>query len=405
MSSTSSLLSAIVVAFLLAIRWIFIRYAPGCGQTRSNVGKSTTRALPASWYSSKELYQLERRAIFSKKWMLVSHKLSLPEIGTWRRFEEAGFQFFLCKEGTGEIRGFHNICRHRAFPVVTEDSGKSKIFACKYHGWSYGLNGSLAKAPGYQDVENFDKSKNGLWPVHVHVDAHGFIWVNLDSATTASSTWEDDFNSVDQNPRHKEFDFDDYVFDHSWGMNGDYNWKTLADNYNECYHCATAHPDARAVSDLHAYKVETKGSIIEHFANTKPEQEKAGLKIVSNFYFPNACMTVSHKNSSDAEFEQINQMFKRILAEDKYLCNNAQKNLEAGVFMNGEMHPHMEKGPLYFQSMVRDLLTRHRNQEEKQGREVWPASRALPADALISKEDVQFCSGLACAMVGDSLKW
>lgn len=252
---------------------------------------TSKRALPSAWYRSEQVYELERRAIFSRKWLLVTHKLRFTGNGEWIRFKEAGYAFFLVQNHDGVIKGFHNICRHRAFPVVTKDQGKSHVLSCQYHGWSYGLNGQLAKAPGYSDLQDFDKTKNGLFPVHVHIDANGFVWVNLD-ASPEPEPFEKEFDRIDQMARHKPFDFNDYVFDHTWGMSGDYNWKTLADNYNECYHCKTAHPDAAAVADLSSYKVDNKGGNIEHFANTKQSQADDGLTIVSNYYFPNACMTV-----------------------------------------------------------------------------------------------------------------
>lgn len=258
----------------------------------TNKTTSTVRALPAAWYRSDDIYQLERRAIFAKKWILVTHQLRFTEDGNWIRFKEAGFHFFLVKNNEGKIKGFHNICRHRAFPIVTKEQGKSSVLSCKYHGWSYSLNGQLAKAPGYNDMKEFDKSENGLFPIHVHLDANGFIWVNLD-ASDKPEPFSNEFNKIDEMSRHKAFDFTEYHFDHTWEMSGDYNWKTLADNYNECYHCKTAHPDAGSVADLQAYKVETRGGNIEHFANTSEKQADEGLTIVSNYYFPNACMTVS----------------------------------------------------------------------------------------------------------------
>jgi phenylpropionate dioxygenase-like ring-hydroxylating dioxygenase large terminal subunit len=104
-------------------------------------------------------------------------------------------------------------------------------------GWSYGLNGKLAKAPKYQDLEGFEKEKHGLFPIHVHIDKYGFIWVNLEASETPSVPWEKDFAGVDEQSRLKPFDFSQYQFDHQWEMVGDYNWKTLADNYNEVvYH-------------------------------------------------------------------------------------------------------------------------------------------------------------------------
>lgn len=255
--------------------------------------KTAVRALPSNWYTSTEMYELERRAIFSRKWLLTTHKLRLPNKGDWLRYDVAGFQFVLCHDREGKINGFHNICRHRAFPIVTEDKGNNSIFACKYHGWSYALNGKLTKAPGYQDLEGFDKSQNSLLPIHVHVDGNGFIWVNLDASAKPEIAWNDDFLGTDTQARFVHYNFEDYVFDHAWEMEGDYNWKILADNYNECYHCAVAHPDIPTLANLEAYKVEVKDAHISHFTSPTPEQVAQGFRVAPTYYFPNASMNVS----------------------------------------------------------------------------------------------------------------
>jgi phenylpropionate dioxygenase-like ring-hydroxylating dioxygenase large terminal subunit len=87
-------------------------------------------------------------------------------------------------------------------------------------GWSYGLSGKLAKAPRYDDIENFEKEKNGLFPVHVHIDKLGFIWVNLEASEKPSISWEDYFGGVDQQPRMLQFDLSEFQFDHQWEMVG-----------------------------------------------------------------------------------------------------------------------------------------------------------------------------------------
>lgn len=250
------------------------------------------KALPSSWYRSPEMYELERRAIFSKKWLLTTHKLRFTKPGDFFRFEQAGFSFVLCLDREGKLNGFHNICRHRAFPLVHEDEGNVKILACKYHGWSYGLNGKLAKAPRFDDVPGFEKENQSLFPVHVHIDALGFVWVNLDSSPTPIP-WDQDFEGVDTQERFKAFDFTKYKFDHTWHMDGDYNWKTLADNYNECYHCAIAHPDVANLADLSLYYTVSKAGHIQHFARVKEDKKDEDIKNASTYYFPNACMTVS----------------------------------------------------------------------------------------------------------------
>lgn len=96
------------------------------------------RALPASWYRSSAMFELERRAIFSKKWIMVSHQQRLLNIGDYVQITEAGFPLFLIKDKQGTIRAHHNVCRHRAYPLVENESGKATILSCKYHGESDG---------------------------------------------------------------------------------------------------------------------------------------------------------------------------------------------------------------------------------------------------------------------------
>jgi hypothetical protein len=90
------------------------------------------------------------------------------------------------------------------------------------------------------------------------------------------------------------------------------------------------------------------------------------------------------------------------MKEDKYLCDLTQRNLLSGVFINGEMHPRMEKGPLYFQRQVRSLVTEHAEREKREGGEYWPARQRLVDAKMdvrtgLTGEDIEFCKGLACA--------
>ncbi|KAJ5337579.1 hypothetical protein N7452_004307 [Penicillium brevicompactum] len=378
----------------------------GLGATEASPAateEAPSRLLPASWYSSKEIYELERRAIFSRKWLLTTHKLRFPKTGDWLKFNIAGYAFILVKDRDGDVNAFHNICRHRAFPVVTEDGGSSRIFSCQYHGWSYGLNGKLAKAPHYQELEGFDKSKNGLLPIHVHVDTNGFVWLNLDADDKAQISWENDFNGVDLQPRFKGFNFEDYDFESGWESTGEYDWKVLADNYNENHqhHTSNAGP----------FAFETQGS--------SPEKIVKALRNASNYYFPNVYMTVSpyaffmqrlvptgpttsavryevyrNKDSSDEDFEIVNQAYKLIASEDEALYTETQKGLGTRVSGDGELQPRNADSPRYFQTIIRDLIEEHQAIEEQSQGEVWPAQQRLPKEASISKEDMDFCSKL-----------
>jgi phenylpropionate dioxygenase-like ring-hydroxylating dioxygenase large terminal subunit len=245
---------------------------------------SPVRALPANWYTSEEMYELERRAVFTSKWMLITTQSRIAQPGDWLKFEIAGYEFILSRDRKGEIHAFHNVCRHRAYPVVEGQKGTAKIFACRYHGWSYGLDGKLAKAPKYDELARFDKSQNGMFPIHVRVDNKGFIWVNLD-ASDRPEPWEVDFANVDMQERYNQYNFEDYVLDHEYEMVVHTNWKLLADNFNECYHCPTTHPD---IPQTVIENLDSKGDRgwIKH------ESTGQKLPLSSTYFYPNTSLTI-----------------------------------------------------------------------------------------------------------------
>lgn len=239
--------------------------------------RQTIRGLPSKCYTSPDLYEVERRAIFSRKWQILTHSSRFPGVGDYLKYDIAGFEILLVKNRDNEINGFHNICRHRAFPVVTEDKGTARILSCKYHGWSYGLNGKLAKAPSYQDIPGFDKSRNSLFPIHVHIDQRGFAWVNLDGKATPEIEWEDDFSGTDES---SSIDYSEYEFDHHREMSGSWNWKILADNYNGCYHCPTAQPS-------------TSEPTSEQLDRCSIIRNSSSSSLTQAYHFPNASTTTT----------------------------------------------------------------------------------------------------------------
>ncbi|CAI7567770.1 unnamed protein product [Penicillium bialowiezense] len=398
---------------------------------KEQVKDTPVRALPASWYTSPEMYELERRAIFSKRWLFITHSMRVKNTGDWLRYEIAGFDFIITRDRQGEVNAFHNVCRHRAYPVIEQEgSGNSKILACRYHGWSYGLNGKLAKATGYQDLDGFDKNQNNLFRIHVKVDVNGFIWVNLDAKEVPEVPWEEHFENVDTQDRYKAYNFEDYDLDHAYELEGHYNWKILADNFNECYHCPTTHSDIPEFLNLDSFDSDTKDGHIQHHCESTPEQIAKGLYTASTYYFPMSAMVVSphfimvqkflpkgadksqmayevyrNRNSSDEDFKLISEMYARVMREDKVLCTNAQNNIDRNVFTNGQLHPKFEKAPLFFQSTVREVITEHFEREKTEGHEVWPAKPKVPCDTKVSDKDEALCASLACGPQKEILAW
>ncbi|CAI7606617.1 unnamed protein product [Penicillium discolor] len=338
----------------------FLRNFFGTSAVPAKDEKKPIRALPASWYTSQDMYELERRSIFSRKWLLTTHKHRVPNTGDCVRYDAAGYEFIVAKDNNGNITAFHS---------------------------------------------------NDLFPAHVHIDRNGFVWVNLDASETPEVAWKDDFEGVDEQPRFEHYNFEEYNFDHTWDMEGEFNWKILADNYNECYHCQVAHPDIPTIADLNSYYVKTKGGHIQHYGAPRPDQIEKGFRIATTYFWPNASFNISpnfffmqrftptsptqcvmryevyrHKDATDEAFNLISDMYKRIMSEDKYLCVHSQKNLNAGIFVNGQLHPEMEKGPLHFQKTVREVVTEHHAKEEAAGHQIWPAKHDLPAEVAVSQD-------------------
>ncbi|TID12935.1 ISP domain-containing protein [Venturia nashicola] len=380
-----------------------------------------TRGLAASWYRSPELNQLERRAIFHRRWILVTHSLRFAKHGDYISFNIAGLSFFLITDREGNLRGFHNLCRHRAYPIVECRSGTASILSCKYHGWSYSLKGMLSKAPRFDTVEAFDKGQHSLLPVNVFVDSAGFIYVNL-QAGEPDVKWEEHFAGVHDQGRMKEFDFGkEFTFDHQWEQHLDSNWKGIIENFNECYHCATSHPLIAGVSDLTKYRVEPTQGRMEHVIVNK-DQEDGQFKRSIIYFYPATSISVNnhfmvvqrmlpltattskiefevyrHRDATDEQFENMKLFYSTIMEEDKHLCDASQRNLNSGVYINGELHPDKEKGPLHFQRLVRDDVMGHRKLEVEQGRkEIWPAVPKLSGEMASDRltEEELFCSQL-----------
>lgn len=113
------------------------------------------------------------------------------------------------------------------------------------------------------------------------------------------------------------------------------------------------------------------------------------------------------KGSSDEDFRRIADVYERVMSEDKTLCELAQKNLVSGVFVNGQLHPKFEKGPLFFQNNVRQMITEHYEKEKKEGKEIWPAKHTPTENADISNQDEEICRGIECGTGGQKevLAW
>lgn len=158
-------------------------------QIRELVGEYNDKAalddaftIPASWYTNPEILQLELHAVFGRTWQVIGRTEQLASFGDYITAEVSGEPVLAVRGADGSLKAFFNVCRHHAAAVATEPCGRTQLFRCPYHGWTYGLDGSLKGAPEFNEVRNFDRAKNGLVPVRVDTWEQ-FVFVVLDPET------------------------------------------------------------------------------------------------------------------------------------------------------------------------------------------------------------------------------
>lgn len=120
--------------------------------------------------------------------MCVSHRGRFQNVGDYIVYEAAGFRFFMILGKDHVVRSFHNVCRHRAFPVARKQSGSATVLGCRYHGWSYDTKGALIKAPFFDKIPGFDKSQNSLYEILTKQDSNGFLHINVSTLKDAASS-------------------------------------------------------------------------------------------------------------------------------------------------------------------------------------------------------------------------
>ena len=197
--------------------------------------KSEAITFPAEMYTSAEIYKLEQEYIFGKTWYYVGHVSQLDGPGSYFTVEIAEQPLVILRNKAGTLRGFFNVCTHRAGPVVV-GSGKCNRLTCLYHAWSFDLEGNLRGIPDMETAENFDLASHAL--TSVKVDTWGpFIFVNLDPESEPLSAQLGELPEL-----FKRYWTSDWARVHSVDYWTDTNWKLYVENNTESYHEPSVHP-------------------------------------------------------------------------------------------------------------------------------------------------------------------
>jgi choline monooxygenase len=214
---------------------------------------SQASTIPAAWYVDPRIAELERLSVFSKTWQLVARADQVKTPGQFVRATVAGEPIVVVRGNDGILRAFYNVCRHHAAAVVTEPCGQASLLHCPYHGWNYGLDGSLKGMPEFEGVENFERAENGLLSVRVET-WECFVFVNLDDHAIPLAEF---LGGLVQRiaplgvGKLQHFDCRTY--------NINCNWKVFVDNYLDGgYHVPHLHKGLNAVLDYKRYTIENE---------------------------------------------------------------------------------------------------------------------------------------------------
>jgi Rieske 2Fe-2S family protein len=210
---------------------------------RSHAPFGRSRMLPRAAYLDQAVYDWEQANVFSV-WTCVGSAADLPEVGSQRSVESGAGGVLLVRDESGRVRAFANSCRHRSHELIPCGmTARRRSIICPYHAWSYKLDGSLRNAPGgFRDVEGFEPGEFGLFPIEV-VDWHGWLFVDPSGEAGPFAEHVAGLDEIVAPYRPEELVT---VTTHTYELAT--NWKVIVENYQECYHCASIHPELTRVS-------------------------------------------------------------------------------------------------------------------------------------------------------------
>jgi len=221
-----------------------------------------SKSLRADAYTQNHCFDADLKKVIAKNWQWVCHVEKNRDPGAYVTVQIAGHPIAIVRDQDSKLRAFYNVCKHRAHELLSKE-GKTPRIMCPYHAWVYTLNGQLARAPHTENLKEFRTEEICLDQVQAE-EFCGFIFVNLDPNAAQLATQS---GALETEIRHWAPDVDQLTFGHRLTYDIKSNWKTVVDNFLECYHCPTAHKDFCDLVDMDTYKVTTYGIYSSHMAD------------------------------------------------------------------------------------------------------------------------------------------
>lgn len=314
--------------------------------------------------------------MFGRSWLFMGHESELADEGDVLTATIAGYPLLVVRSAAG-LKAFHNVCRHRAGPLFDEERGNcGGALTCKYHGWVYTLDGRLRNARDFGAADGFDPRNFPLFGLRVET-WRGFVFVNADADAPALASLLAPLDA-----RLGRRDLGGLVHAERRTHDIACNWKIYVENYLEGYHIPLVHPRLNDEVDASKYDVSVEGGVCFHAAPMKAQGESIydglwafaqphlgfnvygnglmvermvptalnGTRLIYDYY-------LTAEAAADARAGQIILgMSGTVTAEDKWICERVQANIEAGVYAAGVLSPRHEAGVAWFQRFVDEAV-------------------------------------------------
>ncbi len=371
-------------------RWTHHRSTSPAGDLSSSLAAGWT--LPASWYSDPEIHVLERERIFAHAWQYVGRADAVSEPGSYLAGRVGHVPVVVVRGKDGVLRGFKNVCRHRAH-LVAQGEGCRATLQCPYHAWTYDLDGSLLRAPRSERDPGFDAAAFSLLPVSVATWGP-LVFANPDPEADPLDHHLDGVRALVE---QSGVDFETLRFRRRVTWELPVNWKNGLENYLECYHCAVAHPGLAQLVDVDAdaYTLVDRPLSSSQFgpvragvregtarAPYRPADDVTGAQY--HFLWPGTTINIEPgrpnfgidtwspagphttvgvsdyyfgPDVTDAEVEELVAFSQQVGAEDDDLVRNVQAGLDSGVVPQGRLLLPGERLIAHFQRLVYDALS------------------------------------------------
>ncbi|WP_339226629.1 aromatic ring-hydroxylating dioxygenase subunit alpha [Oceanobacillus sp. FSL K6-2867] len=360
--------------------------------------------LKGELYTSPDVFELEKKNIFSESWLFVGYEYDVAEHGQYITTRINDENVLIIRGKDNVLRAFLNVCRHRGATLCSEASGTTKALRCPYHSWTYGLNGSLAGVPNANECREqlINNDDYGLEKVNLEV-WNGLIWINFSENPEPAEPLlnQQIMERLGNLETFGRYQIPDLRVAHSKTYDVKANWKIIVENFQECYHCSSIHPELTEALPEFRSGVGTQNTVgagasfkdgVEYFSisgkgsrpmlkGLLPEDDRLyyGMTIVPHVFInltPDHVIThriypVSADRSivicdwlfdpeemAKSDFDPMDavELFHRVNEQDFAACRWCHENMNSKAFKNGGVLVPLENHVTKFYNFVLDSI-------------------------------------------------